>query len=182
MTKTRETDLVGTILVTTGICSFTKELTLDHQEDRKSDYQMVGSIELSFEELKDLLSNDDILYIKAIVLTENEPYIQFKTTGAIEYIKDEKRKLNRYKKALEYAYDKYVANIRQPAVSPPETLQTARERRNSLLKRTDWTLLPDSPLSEKEKSEYIKYRRGLRDMFKNVSTVDDIVWPKNPSS
>jgi hypothetical protein len=172
MTKTRIENLVGTILVTAGVCSFTKGLAPS---------QTVGSIELTYDELNELLTNDDIFSIKAVVLVEDEPYIQLKG-GDVKYIKDEIRKLRRYKKALEYAYEKYVTRSNTPVATPPQTLQTARERRNSLLKRTDWTLLPDSPLSEKERSEYIKYRKGLRDMFKNVSTVDDIVWPKNPSS
>lgn len=43
-------------------------------------------------------------------------------------------------------------------------LETIRNRRNSLLKDSDWTQLPNSPLSEKEVNEWAIYRQQLRDI------------------
>ena len=40
----------------------------------------------------------------------------------------------------------------------------ARSERNLLLKMSDWTQLPDSPLSDAKKAEWATYRQALRDM------------------
>ena len=75
-----------------------------------------------------------------------------------------------------------------------------RARRNELLAESDWAVMPDSPLSESKKAEWVTYRQALRDLPKNgkPSSDDDptdwsdIVegdghwhedkdWPKKPS-
>lgn len=40
----------------------------------------------------------------------------------------------------------------------------ALQERNRLLKDSDWTQLPDSPLSTEKKTEWATYRQVLRDM------------------
>lgn len=55
-----------------------------------------------------------------------------------------------------------------------------REKRNELLKECDWTLGPDSPLSEEQKGLWKKYRQRLRDFPANVMDVDLIKWPAKP--
>jgi len=55
-----------------------------------------------------------------------------------------------------------------------------REYRNQLLSSTDWTQLPDAPLSDEQKSAYGAYRQALRDLpnhvnFPNLSADD---WPQ----
>jgi hypothetical protein len=42
-----------------------------------------------------------------------------------------------------------------------------RSLRYSLLVQTDWRALPDSPLSDSEKAEWIVYRQALRDLPAN---------------
>jgi len=37
-------------------------------------------------------------------------------------------------------------------------------KRLALLEGTDWTQLPDSPLTEEKKAEWAAFRQGLRDM------------------
>lgn len=39
-----------------------------------------------------------------------------------------------------------------------------RDKRNTLLKLTDWMVLPDSPLSTEIKSDILEYRRSLRNL------------------
>ncbi|WP_240505810.1 phage tail assembly chaperone [Erythrobacter colymbi] len=39
-----------------------------------------------------------------------------------------------------------------------------RRRRDQLLAASDWTQLPDSPLSESEKADWAEYRAALRDL------------------
>ena len=63
--------------------------------------------------------------------------------------------------------------------------------RDRLLKESDWTQMPDSPLTDSKKTEWSTYRQSLRDITKTYSTVpltskghmDDekITWPNKPS-
>ena len=45
-----------------------------------------------------------------------------------------------------------------------------RSTRDDLLKETDWTQVPDSPLTATKKAEWMTYRQGLRNLPENVST------------
>ena len=67
------------------------------------------------------------------------------------------------------AFDRSIANLRQ--------------RRNSLLKDSDWSLLSDSPLSTFEKTNYQTYRQSLRDITEGLTTVEQVnavVFPTKP--
>ena len=58
-----------------------------------------------------------------------------------------------------------------------------RAERDRLLLRSDWTQLPDSPLSDNEKAAWSAYRQELRDLtnnLENVQTLEDVVWPVSP--
>lgn len=56
-----------------------------------------------------------------------------------------------------------------------------RANRNLLLRETDWTQMPDAPLSEEKKSEYANYRQSLRDITLNVIDPTNVVWPTKPA-
>ena len=67
------------------------------------------------------------------------------------------------------AFDRAIAGLRQ--------------RRNSLLSSTDWTVLSDSPLSETEKTAWLEYRQDLRDITEGLNTeakVKAVVFPNKP--
>jgi hypothetical protein len=72
-------------------------------------------------------------------------------------------------------------------VDPEQVEQTARanflvnlrKQRNALLEATDWTVMPDSPLSQQKKDDYIAYRQALRDLPQTV-TYDTLFWPVKP--
>ena len=55
--------------------------------------------------------------------------------------------------------------------------------RGSLLKASDWTQLPDSPLSSDKKTEYQTYRQALRDIttHSNWPNLENSDWPTKPS-
>jgi len=56
-----------------------------------------------------------------------------------------------------------------------------RARRNSLLASSDWTVLSDSPLSNK--NAWIEYRQDLRDITEGVNTeakVKAVIFPEKP--
>tara|TARA_B100002019_G_scaffold287683_1_gene300061 strand:- start:3435 stop:3863 length:429 start_codon:yes stop_codon:yes gene_type:complete len=66
--------------------------------------------------------------------------------------------------------------------TPSEMLTAAR---NGLLRRSDWTVLPDSPLSEDKQTEWKTYRQKLRDLpgvqVAANRELTNIVWPVPPS-
>ena len=67
---------------------------------------------------------------------------------------------------------------------PVDTLTFLRESRADLLKQSDWTQSPDSPLSDSKKAEWATYRQELRDLpskYSNSDSIGDIVWPTRPS-
>ena len=55
-----------------------------------------------------------------------------------------------------------------------------RNERNMLLTQTDWTQLPDSPLSEEVKAAVQEYRQQLRDLPASITDLRTFEWPANP--
>jgi hypothetical protein len=58
--------------------------------------------------------------------------------------------------------------------------RATRDRRNELLSESDWTQLPDSPLSNQKQTEWQIYRQALRDIT-NQPNPFSINWPSKPS-
>jgi len=57
-----------------------------------------------------------------------------------------------------------------------------RAKRDRILGRSDWTQVPDSPLSEEKKIEFQVYRQALRDLptHANWPNLNDEDWPVMP--
>jgi hypothetical protein len=60
-----------------------------------------------------------------------------------------------------------------------EQWQFVREQRDSRLQSCDWTQLPDVPLTQEQKAEWVSYRQALRDVT-NQPNPFNIVWPVAP--
>jgi len=63
-------------------------------------------------------------------------------------------------------------------------MDSLREKRNALLVQSDWAVLPDSPLSDSDKTAWETYRTDLRDLTDGLTTVDEVkavVFPTKPS-
>lgn len=56
-----------------------------------------------------------------------------------------------------------------------------RVERNKLLLQTDWTQMPDAPLTAEQKTEFAEYRQALRDITNNLDNPDEVVWPTKPT-
>lgn len=70
-------------------------------------------------------------------------------------------------------------------VTPPaaDIAVLIRQQRIGLLASSDWTQMPDSPLSDAKRAEWAAYRQALRDLpdtGSNVNSIDDVVWPTPP--
>ena len=58
-----------------------------------------------------------------------------------------------------------------PPPTPEEVAKALRARRNGMLRASDWTQLPDSPLSQAQRDDYRAHRQALRDV------TEDPAWP-----
>jgi len=62
-------------------------------------------------------------------------------------------------------------------------MRELREVRNRLLSESDWTVMPDSPLSDSKQTEWKTYRQALRDITKTANPkVSDETLRLDPSS
>lgn len=61
-----------------------------------------------------------------------------------------------------------------------ETAENIRERRDELLSSCDWTQIPDSPLSDEDKTVWQTYRQELRDITGQSGFPTDVTWPTEP--
>ena len=57
---------------------------------------------------------------------------------------------------------------------------THRATRNELLASSDWTQMPDSPLTDEAKTSWATYRSALRDL-PSSSDWPDVTFPTEPS-
>jgi hypothetical protein len=64
----------------------------------------------------------------------------------------------------------------------PKELKYVRQQRNSLLKDSDFSQLPDvnSKLSDELKYRWIEYRTKLRDITENIEDPWNVIWPVRP--
>ena len=70
----------------------------------------------------------------------------------------------------------------QAAKAPKVTTEKdVREERDNLLMTSDWTVLPDSPLSDSKIAEWKTYRQTLRDLPANTADWANPTYPTPPS-
>lgn len=55
--------------------------------------------------------------------------------------------------------------------------QAVRNERNLRLAYTDWTQLPDAPLTAEQKAAYAEYRQALRDVPAQDGFPENVDWP-----
>tara|TARA_B110000467_G_C18161612_1_gene389956 strand:+ start:409 stop:810 length:402 start_codon:yes stop_codon:yes gene_type:complete len=66
----------------------------------------------------------------------------------------------------------------------PISAETLRGQRKTKLKDSDWTVMPDTPLSDSKKAEWVTYRQALRDITDGVDTEEKalaVTWPTAPN-
>ena len=56
-----------------------------------------------------------------------------------------------------------------------------RRQRTEILASTDWTQMPDAPLSPQQKTDWATYRQELRDLPANTVDPTAPTWPTEPS-
>jgi len=59
-----------------------------------------------------------------------------------------------------------------------------RQLRTGKLVESDWTQIPDAPLTAEQKTAWQTYRQALRDIPANnadITDLDQVIWPSKPS-
>ena len=68
----------------------------------------------------------------------------------------------------------------QDEIDVEELSSEMRKKRNLLLLNSDWSQLPDSPLSDSDKALWVTYRQDLRDVSSQENFPFEIIWPEKP--
>jgi hypothetical protein len=55
-----------------------------------------------------------------------------------------------------------------------------RETRNNRLTESDWSMIDDNQLNEKEKLAWKNYRQQLRDLPQTFDKPEDVIFPEQP--
>lgn len=76
------------------------------------------------------------------------------------------------------AWEAWKAEQPDPSVALAEEVRTQRD---ALLTTCDWTQMPDSPLSEEEKTLWKTYRQALRDVPQQDGFPSIVTWPEEPA-
>ena len=80
-------------------------------------------------------------------------------------------------------YEKIIDGEAVLKDTTPDYEKENRFHRSALLYGSDWTQMPDSPLSESKKTEWATYRQALRDLPTNSNwpNLEDGDWPTEPT-
>jgi hypothetical protein len=62
-----------------------------------------------------------------------------------------------------------------------KAMKGLRRRRQVDLSSSDWTQMPDAPLTDEKKQEWATYRQQLRDLPENTTDPSNPTWPTQPS-
>lgn len=68
-----------------------------------------------------------------------------------------------------------------PMIGPEIEWAAIRNRRNQLLRASDFTQLPDYPATDAQRAEVTAYRQALRDIPEQVEKPAELVWPVTPA-
>lgn len=60
------------------------------------------------------------------------------------------------------------------------TTEQIRMQRDALLYRSDWTQVPDAPLTAEQVAAWATYRQALRDVTEQPGFPANVVWPVQP--
>lgn len=79
-------------------------------------------------------------------------------------------------------HDGRPALAARPPLSAEEAARVLRTRRDRLLRESDWTQFPDSPLDEAQRAAWKVYRQALRDLPAAAQDPASPTFPQPPAS
>lgn len=75
---------------------------------------------------------------------------------------------------------KHGVTIKELSLTPEQLAQQARAKRDALLARCDYYVMPDYPSTVEGLAEVKAYRQALRDITKQPNFPNTVVWPDAP--
>ena len=79
------------------------------------------------------------------------------------------------------AVEKWTEANTAATTPTPTTEADVRAARDMMLEQSDWTVLPDCPLSDSKVAEWKTYRQTLRDLPANTTDWANPTYPDTPS-
>ena len=117
-------------------------------------------------------------------LGEGQRYIETSAHDGTHYVKDGELISYPDRPSSEYQFDFILeqwVDTKTDEIRAQEALEALRRERNIKLAMSDWTQLPDSPLTQEQKQQWQIYRQALRDVPNTgVLNTDLIQWPQPP--
>jgi hypothetical protein len=83
----------------------------------------------------------------------------------------------------DYQPNEYKIVDGEAVIRTDNVLEIIRNKRNELLKESDWTQVNDCPLSDSKKQEWATYRQELRDLpslHQSANNIADVIFPNKP--
>lgn len=56
----------------------------------------------------------------------------------------------------------------------------AWNKAKQMLNESDWSMMPDVPMTSGQKADWMEYRKALREIRLQPGFPNDIIWPKRP--
>jgi len=106
-------------------------------------------------------------------LTEG-PAIKLTTDNKVYWIAPDPAN-GMYQEYLEWVAE---GNTAQPA-DQPEAWEAIRQKRDKLIRDSDWTMIPGASVDQ---AQWSAYRQILRDLPQTYTNAEDVVWPTAPST
>lgn len=79
----------------------------------------------------------------------------------------------------DWFYD-YDYNTHSWVVNEDKLIVSISQKRNSLLVSSDWTQIPNGPLTQEQQQAWADYRQQLRDITSQSGYPFNVVWPTQP--
>ena len=84
-------------------------------------------------------------------------------------------------KRIEADANGYPVAVDPPPPTDAELATAIRAERDTRITSSDWTQLPDVPLTAAQKSDWAAYRQALRDVTAQPTFPQSVTWPVPPA-
>tara|TARA_B100000900_G_scaffold396340_1_gene395535 strand:- start:374 stop:712 length:339 start_codon:yes stop_codon:yes gene_type:complete len=78
------------------------------------------------------------------------------------------------------SWDDSSVSTKESELIVSDNLEQLRTERNNRLAETDWVVTMHKELGTNIPAAWKKYRQELRDITKDYTSLDDVVWPEKP--
>ena len=112
-----------------------------------------------------------------IQIESNEAYVEGFVDGTLYYIENGTI-VSIPAKPSQYAIFDYTT--KQWVLNPSLAISEVLQKRNTLLYASDWTQIPNNPLTAEKQAEWATYRQELRDIPKQSGYPFNVIWPTPP--